>query len=655
MNSHAPFTVLLVMLLLLFGVGFYLQIDATSRLTQAVARNNEAIQKLGEQFARMPALSARAATASALATPGAGARSDAGLRFANAEYYPADGVPGGTRVSAIATFSGNFNSLIRNDVTAGAVWGLCNDSLAARNLNRPLEWEPQLAESWTVSPDGLEYLVKLRPGATWHPYTDPVTKKKEPSRPVTADDFVFFWECLQNKDIPCDALRNYYQLVKSIEAVDAHTLRVVWSEPYSLSKSSTLGLSPLPRHYFRPDPKMTDKEFADYLKTTPRNMGVVGCGAYRVAEWKPNESLTFELYDDYYGVKPFTRRIVWKVIPEPNIQLVELEKGALSDLSLQPEQWLKETPSEKTPARAQPPYKVVTPSINTAGADAAAWEKLKAAGKADGAHRWEKFQYEPPSPSWMYIGWNLKNPLFADKRVRQALTMLTDRERILRDVYHGFGRLCHGPFIASSPYADPGVKPLAFDPQAARALLAAAGWKDSDGDGILDREIDGKKRKFAFTLIYNNTNSLRRQTATIMQAEFKKAGIDMQINPLDWGVVLQKVEEKSFEAVALGWTGGLETDPYQIWHGSQAALNGSSNHVSFANAEADRLIEAGRREMDENKRAEIYRRFYRIVADEQPYTFLLSTISLLAQKKEIRNAQIYRLGMNDATQWMPEN
>ncbi len=154
-------------------------------------------------------------------------------------------------------------------------------------------------------------------------------------------------------------------------------------------------------------------------------------------------------------------------------------------------------------------------------------------------------------------------------------------------------------------------------------------------------------------MIYNNTNSLRRKIATIMQAELRKAGIDMQINPLDWGVVIQKVEDKSFDAVALGWTGVLENDPYQVWHSSQAALPGSSNHVSFINPEADKLIEAGRREMDPKKRIDIYRAFYRLVAEEQPYTFLLSNVSLVALKKEVRNARIYKLGMNENLQWLP--
>lgn len=650
MSNHSPLaTFLLALIVLLLAIGLYFHIDSTSRLTQALAENRETLQKLNERLRAAPAAPLANPPVSSPRAPTAALTA----RFANSEFVPIDGRPGGQRVSAISAFSGNFNSLIRNEQSAAMVWDVCNDSLAARNLERVMEWEPVLAESWTVSPDGLEYVIKLRSNATWHPYTDPVTKQKVPAKPVTADDFVFFWECLQNPDIPCDSLRNYYAMLKDIKAIDEHTLRVTWAEPYSLSKVFTLGLSPLPRHYFRPDPQMSNKEFADYLKTTPRNMWVVGCGPYRFSEWKPNESLTFELYDDYYGKKPFIRKLIWKVIPEPNIQLVELEKGTLTELGLLPEQWLKETPDAPSAKNPEPRYRVVTPSIDSAAADAAAWEALKAAGKATGGHRWEKYQYEPPSTSWMYIGYNLKNPILADKRVRRALTMLVDRERILKEVYHGFGRLCDGPFVASSPYADPAMKPIPFDPEGAKRLLQEAGWNDADHDGILDREIEGKRRNFSFTLIYNNTNSLRRKIATIMQAELRKAGIDMQINPLDWGVVIQKVEEKSFDAVALGWTGVLENDPYQVWHSSQASLPGSSNHVSFVNEKADKLIEAGRREMDPEKRIAIYREFYRLVAEEQPYTFLLSNVSLVALKKEIRNARIYKLGMNENLQWLP--
>ncbi|GHS92616.1 peptide-binding protein [Planctomycetales bacterium] len=641
---RSNFTAVLLSLICgLLAVGLYLLVDSYSRVTMAIAENTEALRQLNQQFRHAPLTSAARSSADSTAD-------QTGVPFANAEFFPRDGQRGYTRVSAVASFSGNFNQLIRSEQTTGAVWDLCNDSLAERNLARPLEWEPKLAESWRVSDDGLVFTIKLRRNAKWHPYTDPLTKEKIPAKPVTADDFVFFWECLQNPLIPCDSLRNYYEMVKSLTALDDHTLRVEWREPYALSTVFTLGLSPLPRHYFRPDPQMTDAEFADYLKSTPRNMWVVGCGAYRFAEYKPNDSLTFELFPDYYGLKPFAEKIVWRVIPEPSIQLVELQKGSLSDLGLMPEQWTKETPAPK--------FRVITPDLLTAAADAAAWEQVKASGGAprNGEPRdyaFEKYQYELPATSWSYIGWNLKNPLFADRRTRRALAMLIDRDRILREVYQGFGRLCDGPFVQNSPYADPEMPAVPYDPPTAKELLAAAGWTDSDGDGFLDKIIDGKKRNFAFTMIYNSTNTLRRQIATIMQAELKNAGIDMQVNALDWSVVVQKLEEKSFDACVMGWTGVLEPDPYQVWHGSQAALSGSSNHVSFVNADADRLMAAGRREIDPVKRVAIYREFYRLVAAEQPYMFLLSNVALIAQKKEIRNALIYRLGMAEAFQWAP--
>lgn len=631
--------VMLILIFMLIGLGLYFTLDAYSRLTMAIAQNTDMLQRLSDNSGSQNFF---APNNNAQNNQTANAEK---INIANAEYFPWHAKRGGTRFSALPSFSGNFNTLIRSEASTSLIWDICSDRLALRNLNNIMEWEPQLAESWEKSADGLTYIIKLRKNATWHHYTDPVTKAKIPAKPVTADDFVFFWECLQNPDIPCESLRNYYNMLKSVEKIDDHTFRVTWSEPYSFSEIYTLNMTPLPRHYYRPDPQMTDKEFADYLKTTARNMYIVGCGAYRFASFKPNDSLTLELYENYYGLKPPMNKIVYRIIPEPNVQLVEFEKGALSDLLLQPEQWVKETPS--------PRYYTVTPEIKTASVDAFNWNVLKEKNETPANYQWEKFQYTGQVTIWTYIGYNLAEPLFQDKRVRQALAMLTDRERILREVHLGFGNLTNGPFVNASPYADLTMKPMPFSPNDAKKLLSEAGWRDVDGDGILEKEIDGQLRKFTFTLLYNNTSPSRRKIATILQAELKKAGIDMQINPLDWSVIIQKVEEKAFSAVVMGWQGPLEPDPYQIWHSSQAKLSGSSNHINFINPEADKLIEAGRKEMDKEKRLKIYHEFYRLIADEQPYTFLTSSVFLIAQKKELRNVQIYKLGMYEYFQWLP--
>lgn len=644
MNNKSGCLISLVALLALLNIlALYLFIDSNSRLTQALAENSRQLVRLEDQFARVRVVSPGAGADPASA---GGLHNPAAIKdFANANLRQPQAVSGGRRTMHVAQFSGNLNYLVQNESSTSTVWGICNDSLAERNMLDIMTFQPKMAEKWEISPDGLTFTVTLRKGMTWHPFTDPVTGKDFPAQEITSDDFLFFWETINNPEVPCEPIRMYYEMIASFEKIDDYNFRVIWREPYSKAEEIVLGLTPLPRHYYRPDPSWTDEEFAGHFRTSQRNQFVVGCGPYRMLEWRKGEYMRFERYEDYYGPKPFIREIFLREIPEPSIALFQFKKGELDSMSLLPEQWVKETP--------EPDFRVVTPDIATAGEDSAAWDEQKQAGKAPEDYKFEKFQYRSAAMSWFYLGYNLRNPMFADKRTRQALTMLSDRERILQDVYYGLGSILAGPFTPNSPYADPAVKPLPFDPEGARALLKEAGWEDTNKDGILDKTIDGQEVKFRFTVLIAHTSTQARKIAAIMQSDMKKAGIDMQVKPTEWSVFIEQLNEQSFDACILGWTGVLEPDPQQVWHSSQAGLKNSSNHVGFVNKRADELIETGRRTLDKDKRMEIYREFFRILADEQPYTFLVAPTTLSTQQQRFYNARVYPLGMDRDSQWIP--
>ena len=301
-------------------------------------------------------------------------------------------------------------------------------------------------------------------------------------------------------------------------------------------------------------------------------------------------------------------------------------------------------------------FKIVTPKIDTAIVDSMAWNKLKEEGKTPTDYKLEKFQYESAAISWVYIAYNQKNPMFQDKNVRTALTMLTDRQRIMRDVRFNFGKIIAGPFVGASPYIDPTVKPYAFDPEKARELLENSGWIDTDNDGILDKDIDGdgKREPFEYSLMIPNTGTTARQIGAIVQADLKAIGIQLDLTPIEWSAFIDKLDNKAFDSCILGWTGVLDPDPYQIWHSSQADRKQSSNFISFKNSEADRLIEEARRSIDPQKHKEILQKFYRLIHEEQPYTFLYSAINLRAQNKKYFNNVVYRLGMDDNLIWIPQ-
>jgi hypothetical protein len=173
------------------------------------------------------------------------------------------------------------------------------------------------------------------------------------------------------------------------------------------------------------------------------------------------------------------------------------------------------------------------------------------------------------------------------------------------------------------PEYDKSLPSYDYDPKKGLELLQQAGWSDSDGDGILDKVVDGRKVPFRFEIKVNAGNTTRKSVALVLQDELKKHGIAATVRELDWTIFLADVKARKFEAILLGWAMSVnEPDAYQVWHSSQAANKGS-NHISFKNARADRILEQYRSEFDERKRIELYREFQQILSDEQPYTFPL--------------------------------
>jgi peptide/nickel transport system substrate-binding protein len=173
------------------------------------------------------------------------------------------------------------------------------------------------------------------------------------------------------------------------------------------------------------------------------------------------------------------------------------------------------------------------------------------------------------------------------------------------------------------------VKPLPYDPQKARQLLAEAGWKDTDGDGILDK--DGKP--FRFKLITNSGNDIRRDVGVLVQRQLRELGIDVIFETYEWSIFLKNfINAKYFDACILGWSLSPDPDDYQIWHSSQ--IEKGFNFISYKNPEVDHLWEEGRKEYHIEKRKQIYWRIHELMAEDQPYTFLFSPLGIAALQKK---------------------
>lgn len=452
-----------------------------------------------------------------------------------------------------------------------------------------------------------DYLAQEKPVFTFYLNKD---ARWHDGQPVTGRDAVFTFKMIKNPDVMAGPSRNYWQDCESCELVggDPYVLRFTWSKPYFAAFEWTAGFNPIAEHYYPSDPKQFNEG--------DQNQRLMGNGAYKFESWERNKEIVFVRNENYYGRKPHFKKIVYRVVKDKAAELLSLESGGIDiNASLEPPQVLAKRADDEFLKR------------NVLDTDSVA-------------------------NVYRYIGWNARSPLFKDKRVRQALTMLIDRQRICEVIMKGFARVQNGPFHPDAPVywkgLDEAAKRFDFHPGKARKLLAEAGWRDSDGDNILDK--DGQK--FEFTLQIVTGVQTYESIANQVKNELAQAGILVNINNIEWSAFLQKIEQLKFDACLLGWRLGVINDPYQLWHSSQTDAK-ESNHCNFVNAEADRLIEASRRELNPEKRKEMMVRFQQIILDEQPYTFLFVPTRLVGYSSRIRNVKFKLIGSASDRWWVP--
>jgi peptide/nickel transport system substrate-binding protein len=450
------------------------------------------------------------------------------------------------------------------------------------------------------------YLAQEKPIFTFYLHKD---VKWHDGEPFTGRDVVFTFRTIMNPKIECGADRNYYNDCESVELVNGnpYQVRFTWIKPYFQAFISSAEITILPEHLF----KFTDpKEFNE----GPQNQKLVGTGEYRLEKWDRGSQFVFVRNENYYRRKPHLKRVIYTIVKDRTAELQLFEAGETDIHGLTPPQMHKR--ESDTDFRNRFGVNISTANV------------------------------------YRYVGWNARLDLFKDKRVRQALTMLIDQKRICKDIYYDYASPIYGTVHPDNPayWKDLPKHAWPYDPERARRQLAEAGWRDTVGDGVLRK--DGMPFKFTL-LIHSNDNEVEA-VANLIKDSFAKVGINVIINNLEWSVLLQKIERLQFDAVILGWQLGIEEDPYQLWHSSQIHEK-ESNFCDFVNPEADRIIEACRRELDEKKRFKMLQRFQEIILDEQPYTFLFVPKRLVAYDKRLQNVQFKLIGNDRSRWWVPLN
>jgi len=411
-------------------------------------------------------------------------------------------------------------------------------------------------------------LFHLRPGVKFHD-----------GYPVGAEDVKFTYEAIMNPKNLSPVIANY-EPVKTVEVIDPLTVKIIYKRLYSPALS-TWGIGILPKHLL--DSQALKKEAAGLgkdpktfsIRQSAFNRHPVGCGPFKFQTWKSDQYIILDRFHDYWEGPPNYHQYVYRIIPDPLTQEMEFYAGTLDSYSVEPHQVKR---LEKDP----------------------------------------RFQhFSGTSFGYTYIGYNERRKPFDDPRVRRALGMAIDVNKIIKYVLYGQGERITGPFVKQTDYYDHKIKPLPYDPEGALKLLAAAGWKRNKA-GYLEK--NGKP--FEFTLITNNGNELRKAVLAIAQDAWKQIGIDVRTDILEWSVFLQeRIYKLDFDAVVLGWGMDIEPDLFQIWHSSQTHPY-QLNFVGFKNKKADDLIIRIRQEYNHNRQVELCHKLHAIIAELQPYTFL---------------------------------
>jgi peptide/nickel transport system substrate-binding protein len=489
----------------------------------------------------------------------------------------------------------SLTPFVTNDMAGAIAQGAALESLVTRNPDT-MEWEPSLADKLWISADGLKFKFHLRPQAC---FSDGVK--------MTADDVLFSYNTIMNPEVDCEPLRGYYDKVKSCTKIDDETVEFAMSEPYFLALDFVGGMSIIPQHIYK---FQKGDEFNKNIDV------LVGSGSYRLEKWEKGQKITFVRNEKYWGDRPALDRFVYVFIGNAQSQMESFLKEEVDELS---------EPIEPDPE-----------------------EYIRYEHDPNFLKRFIPYKYSRPNAMSMHIGYNMNKPMFREKKTRIALTMLIDRKGIIDEFIHGFGTEMAGPFNTMRKQCDTSIKLIPYDPEGAKKLLAEAGWK-TGSDGVLAR--DGVRFDFALSL--RTGVPLRERMATRIQQWFKQAGIKMAITPYESSVLFQRMDDRNFDAVLAGWgAGGIEEDPNQIWH-SRSIDNKGSNYVGFNNPDADKIIDEARRTLDEEKRMALWRKFQRIVYDEQPYTWLFSEVDCAFINGRFKNTQPYPTGLNEGDWYVP--
>lgn len=451
----------------------------------------------------------------------------------------------------------------------------------------------EVIESWQISNDRMYDKIVMRDDMVW-----------SDGEPITAHDVAFSFQAIMNPEVPAVAVRSGTDKLRWVHAYDDQTVVFFHKEPLATNQWNIL-FPIIPRHVYeesmREDPTLSTSDYHLNLEQHP-----IAGGPYQVTRLVRNQEIVLERREDWYlrdgqqvRQKPYFREVRYRIIEDPNTALLAFKGGEIDEYELRAEQWTTQTVDEEY-------YENNTKAYGT---------------------EW----------TYGYIGWNVETPYFEDRRVRQAMAYALDHREMIETICFNLYEPGQGIFHPTSwMFPEDGPEPYQQDLDRAEELLDAAGWADSDGDGIRDKVIDGRKTDFEFNVLLPSGSETGERILELLKNNLDQIGVICNIRPTEFTVLQENARTHKFQALTMAF--GTGTDPYtneNLWT-TEAINTGGRNYSLYSNPEVDALFEAGGKEFDREKRAEIYGRIHNILWEDQPFMWLYYRSGFFGFNKDLR-------------------
>ena len=479
------------------------------------------------------------------------------------------------------------NPLMGSSTTEFEFAGLTGIGLISWDWNFEPFAPRDIVASWQVSSDYMVDKFVLRDDLTW-----------SDGEPVTAHDFEFSFQAIMNPKVPASAMRTGTDQLRWVQAYDDHTL-AIFHKQKSVTRKANISFPILPAHIYEQsiegDPTMQATDYHLKYELNP-----VTSGAYELVQHRRGQEIVLASRESYYMYngkqvreRPHFKEIRIQIIEDPNTALLALNSGAIDESPLSAEQWTTQTNGADFYERNTKVYGL----------------------------EWVDFEF----------CWNCKTDFFSDVRVRKAMSYAFDYDEMLQKIFYGLYEPCNGVFHSTAKFASAKPQPYKQDLDKAEDLLDAAGWVDSDNDGLRDKMINGRRVPFRFSILVANLPE-RISVCELLKQNLMQIGVECSVRPLEFTVLQQKTNDHDFQASMGGWGTGTDPSTLKNIYGSGEGRN----FGNYSNSEVDRLFDEGEKEFDETKRWAIYARIHEILFEDQPCTWLFFRSSFYGFDKKLR-------------------